>query len=73
MPILVTESGIIMDVKLVAPLNAISPIVVTSSGITIEVNTEFWKALLPISVSCESFSNIIEFNDEQLLNESQPM
>ena len=62
-----------MDVKLVTPLNAISPIVVTSSGITIEVNTEFWKALLPISVSCESFSNVNEVNDEQLLNESKPI
>ncbi len=50
--------------KLVS-MNASVPRVVTSSGITIEVNTEFLNALLPISVRCESFSNITEVNDEQ--------
>ena len=33
----------------------------------------FSNALLPNSVSCESFSNVNDVNDVQLLNESEPI
>ena len=37
MPILVTPSGIVIDVRFLHPLNADSPILVTLSGIVTEV------------------------------------
>jgi hypothetical protein len=47
--IIVTESGIVIDVKLEQPLNALSPILVTELGIVIDVNPErAWNALFPI-------------------------
>lgn len=55
-------------------MNAVCLIVTTKFGIVMDGKAiAFSNALLPNSVSCESFSNVNEVNDEQLLNESQPI
>ena len=55
-------------------MNAVFLIVITEFGIVMDGKAiAFSNALLPNSVSCESFSNVNEVNDEQLLNESQPI
>jgi len=55
-------------------LNAVCLIVITEFGIVMDGKAiAFSNALLPNSVSCELFSNVNEVNNEQLLNESQPI
>ena len=49
-PILVTEAGMVIDVKPL-PSKAYQPILVTEAGMVIDVRPELSKALLPMLVS----------------------
>ena len=64
----------VTEARAVQFLNAVFLIVITEFGIVMDGKAiAFSNALLPNSVSCELFSNVNEVNDEQLLNESQPI
>ena len=48
-PMLVTDDGIVIDVKPVIPWKALAPMLVTEDGIVIDVTPlASWKALAPI-------------------------
>ena len=50
-PMLVTDDGIVIDVKPVIPLNAFAPMLVTDDGMVMDVTPVApWKALSPILV-----------------------
>ncbi len=48
--------------------NALSPIMVTELGISIEVNPDSWNAALPIVVNVDPVSNVTEVNDVAFWN-----
>ena len=71
-PILVTELGIVIDGRLVHPLNALSLIVVTELGIVIDIKLEqLINALEPILVT--EFGIIIDGKLEHPLNALEPI
>ena len=55
---LVTPSGIFIEVKLYAFWNALLPMLVTSLGIVIEVNVDAENARFPIVVKSDPEANV---------------
>ena len=71
---IVTESGIVMDAKLIDDMNASAPILVMESGSVMDVNpVAEKKAFLPILLSWEFTPKVTDVNLEQLPNVTFPI